>query len=293
MKHPALVIFSLVLTLVAVGIATSRADAASLASRLSGRLLLPVSGQGELWYVYPKDLKRYILEDPGNAFVNVLSVTVEVTDKVLAGIPTAPGQKGNAQTIREYAGQFLHNPVGGGDRLWYVDPVQKRRFWFDGSQPSFDFLHSLALGISDKNLALIKPQDAYVASMAYKKEMGALVTAAESCQPLKKTIPFSFSIFKGVKQTSVGTYEIVGPVGAGCQARFTYTDEKATFDSTVPVSSRQAISKSLAYLKGRTGLCTYDSAADLAQILGQWQQGQFSTSDSASATCSGNYFGDN
>ena len=58
----------LFLSLVLVFVFGESANAVSLASKLSGKILLNVEANGEAWYVYPEDNKRYFLGRPSDAF---------------------------------------------------------------------------------------------------------------------------------------------------------------------------------------------------------------------------------
>lgn len=56
----------------------------ALRTRLSGRILLQVQQNGEAWYVYPKNKKRYYLKDGAAAFEIMRSLGLGITDADLA-----------------------------------------------------------------------------------------------------------------------------------------------------------------------------------------------------------------
>lgn len=65
------------------------ARASSLASRLSGKILLQVEQNGEAWYVNPSDEKRYYMGRPSDAFDLMRSLGVGITTENLNKIPVA------------------------------------------------------------------------------------------------------------------------------------------------------------------------------------------------------------
>lgn len=59
----------------------------ALQRKLSGYILLQVESKGEAWYVYPKDLKRYSLGKPGDAFTVMRQLGLGITTSNLEQIP--------------------------------------------------------------------------------------------------------------------------------------------------------------------------------------------------------------
>jgi len=62
----------------------------NMQQRLSGRILLQVELNGEAWYVYPNDLKRYYLGRPDDAFSIMRELGLGITDNDLNQITTDP-----------------------------------------------------------------------------------------------------------------------------------------------------------------------------------------------------------
>jgi len=54
---------------------------------VSGKILLQVQSRGEAWYVNPKDLKKYYLGNPGDAFNLMKIFSIGITNKNLYKIP--------------------------------------------------------------------------------------------------------------------------------------------------------------------------------------------------------------
>lgn len=61
----------------------------SLRSQLSGKILLQVEANGEAWYVYPENQKRYYLGRPDDAFRIMRELGLGISDENLLGIPVA------------------------------------------------------------------------------------------------------------------------------------------------------------------------------------------------------------
>jgi hypothetical protein len=70
-------------------LATSSAQASSLASRLSGRILLQVQEHGEAWYVVPSLLKRVYLGRMFDAYDLFRNYGIGITNQDLTKIPVA------------------------------------------------------------------------------------------------------------------------------------------------------------------------------------------------------------
>ncbi len=62
----------------------------NLAKQVSGKILLQVERNGESWYVYPKDEKRYFLGRPHDAFTIMRELGLGITNADLSQIPIAP-----------------------------------------------------------------------------------------------------------------------------------------------------------------------------------------------------------
>ena len=76
----------LLMLVVALG-AVAPVSAASLASRVKGRILLQVESRGEAWYVDPVDLRRTYLKDGATAFQLLRDKGLGITSADLAAIP--------------------------------------------------------------------------------------------------------------------------------------------------------------------------------------------------------------
>lgn len=97
-----------------------------LRQRLKGRVLWHV-GDGSLWYVSPKDRRRYPLADEADAAVILKGHFLGITPARLASIPEATqALHPRPAVFRKYSGRFL-TPSFDPQDLWYVSPRTKQR----------------------------------------------------------------------------------------------------------------------------------------------------------------------
>lgn len=100
---------------------TSIVYADSLASRLSGKILLQVEENGEAWYINPVNQERYFLGRPNDAFELMRKLGLGIANKDLEQIPIAtdsPAVPNNNTTIaeeQEKTWQVTHTFSGGED----------------------------------------------------------------------------------------------------------------------------------------------------------------------------------
>ncbi len=161
----------------------SSVSAASLAQILSGKILLDVERNGEAWYVWPENNRRYYLGRPDDAFKvmrelglgikNVELATVEPSDRdkdTAAKIILAMGgattttktdtQKYDTAFAKRLSGKILLQVENSGE-AWYVNPKDLKRYYLGRPADAFRIMRELSLGISRENLARIhKPGSA-------------------------------------------------------------------------------------------------------------------------------------
>ncbi|MFA6194278.1 MAG: NosD domain-containing protein [Patescibacteria group bacterium] len=125
---------------------------AKLAARLAGRLLLQTETKGYIWYVNPKDNKRYFISQD-SALSIFRSLALGITEANLNLIPTKEsGQKGNAALRSRLKGRLLLRAEKAG-RISYID-LDGYRHDIESSN-LMDIFRSLSLGITNTNLRKI------------------------------------------------------------------------------------------------------------------------------------------
>ncbi len=155
-KHFFLILSFFFVIFGAAGFVFFDAQAETLAQKLSGRILLQVEQNGEAWYIYPKDLKRYYMGRPTDAFNLMRGFGVGITNKDLEKIPVA-GKSGDTTFSSKYKGIIFLQVEENGE-AWYVNPVDVKRYFLGRPDDAFAIMRSLGLGITDKDLANISEE---------------------------------------------------------------------------------------------------------------------------------------
>ncbi|NQT50365.1 hypothetical protein HQ571_06755 [Candidatus Kuenenbacteria bacterium] len=125
------------------------ANAASLAQNLSGKILLQVEENGEAWYVYPEDLKRYYLGRPADAF--------DVMRNLGLGINEASYNQFNGTAPKNLSGKILLRVEANGE-AYYVYPQDLKMHYLGRPTDAFGIMRNLGLGISTNNLINIEDE---------------------------------------------------------------------------------------------------------------------------------------
>lgn len=124
-----------------------KADAASLADKVSGKILIQVQDNGEAWYVYPKTQERYYLGRPSDAF--------NVMRQLGLGINNKDFNSFNGVAPKRLSGMILIN-VDDLGKAYYVNPVDLKMNYLGTPSDAFNVMRQLGLGITDDNLNQIK-----------------------------------------------------------------------------------------------------------------------------------------
>ncbi|HPT08155.1 MAG TPA: phosphodiester glycosidase family protein [bacterium] len=125
------------------------------AESLSGRILLDVERNGEAWYIYPEDNKRYYLGRPSDAFKVMRELGLGITEYdfqqiAQAGMPIY----GNLELTEKLAGRIVLQVERNGE-AWYINPVDLKKYYLGRPDDAFKIMRELGLGISRKDLAVI------------------------------------------------------------------------------------------------------------------------------------------
>lgn len=134
---------------------TPAAQAASLAERFSGYVLLDTSSSGEAWYVYPITKNRYYLGTGLDAYNIMRHLGVGMSNKNLAKIPTSSQSTAGDTALRQrFAGRILLQVEDVG-QAWYVSPKNLKRYALGGPNTAFQVLVGLVSGITSTRLGEI------------------------------------------------------------------------------------------------------------------------------------------
>src|SRR5689334_17318990 len=97
----------------------------TVAQRLSGYIVLQVEKNGEAWYVYPKDSRRYYLGRPDDAFSIMRRLGLGITNANLAKIPVASSKDTGDTALRSKLSGYILIQVEKNGEAWYVYPKNK------------------------------------------------------------------------------------------------------------------------------------------------------------------------
>lgn len=142
--------------------------AASIADRVSGYILLQVQENGEAWYVYPINKRRYYLGRPIDAFRIMRELGLGITNEDLAKIPVAgTAWDAPADVMNRVQGKILLQVEENGE-AWYVYPGDKRRYYLGRPDDAFRIMRELGLGVTNSDLEqILKEGDAVPPSADY------------------------------------------------------------------------------------------------------------------------------
>ncbi len=130
-------------------------DAATMAQRMAGRILLQVQSNGEGWYVHPTELRRYYLGRPTDAFSIMRSTGLGITDANLNRIAVSTSSSaGDTTFAKSLSGRILLQVQANGE-AWYIYPVNLKRYYLGRPTDAFSIMRTLGLGITNSDLALI------------------------------------------------------------------------------------------------------------------------------------------
>ena len=127
-------------------------NAASLATRLKGRILLQVESSGEAWYVNPDNEKRYYLGRPADAF--------QIMRELGLGVSNKDFKIFNGKAPRRLAGKILLKVESVGE-AYYVNPLDLKMHYLGRPADAFQIMRELGLGITNENLNVINIFDKY------------------------------------------------------------------------------------------------------------------------------------
>jgi hypothetical protein len=145
----------------------SKSSAATMAERLSGRVLLQVQSVGEGWYVNPPNLRRYYLGRPSDAFQIMRNLGLGITDANLSRIPEYRKGGGDIEFARRLSGRIVIQVEQNGE-AWYISPVNLNRYYLGRPADAFQIMRNLGLGITDYDLEQIPAETKPAANLQVK-----------------------------------------------------------------------------------------------------------------------------
>ncbi|GEM_PF-2633468 len=269
---------SLVLSLFVIfSLAVAPVSAATLSSRLKGMILLPVQGKGELWYVNSIDGKRHLLGTDSQALYQTKMLAVQLDEKAF-----------RSYTIR---GRFFMLKTDQ-SRVWYIEPKAAKRYYFDGTSGSFRFLHTIALGILDRDLSQI-PASMNVSSVpvalncldidcfinAVKQKRFVVLRSKDAFSPVPSTQRLTFQPTKEFYAYQNYTVPEAVVFSDADKAQLRQSGESET-----EIQTYQSEMSGETFW-GLTQDCTFTNLDAFVAALERWKKGSLSTNDLDFAQC--------
>jgi len=271
----------------------SAATSTAYTRTVAGKILLPVERTGELWYVSPTTLRRYRAADASEMLSIFSKLGVIVTQTTATRIPKIGTKIAATSFSKSFGGKILRLQNEDG-KFWYVSKDGLRHF-FDGTKQSFDYFHTLALGISDKNLARI-PEFVAAPSKASCADLTCFAKAVSEKQPMSATITQTANMMElQITSTSTMSFKVSG-------STYTYSNlilaEKAAYSATgrsnlskngmteKAINDMEAkVQGSLQTTIGLQQVCSFTDLEHFNQVLNRWKIGDISTDDMSFASC--------
>ncbi len=142
-----------ILILFCVSVLPNTAHAATVASRVAGRIVLDVHRHGEAWYIDPVQQTRVYLGQATDALRVMQEYGLGITNANLATIPTY-GEPGGGVLAARLAGRIVLAVESKGE-AWYIDPVTLTRVSLGTPQEAWQAMRNLGLGITSVDLVSI------------------------------------------------------------------------------------------------------------------------------------------
>lgn len=118
---------------------------ANLDLKLSGYILLQVENNGEAWYVYPTDAKRYYLGRPDDALLIMKKLALGATHEYITNTTIFPAR---------LSGLILLDTESKGE-AYYIYPKDNKKYYLGRPKDAFSVMKSLGRGITNSNLGKI------------------------------------------------------------------------------------------------------------------------------------------
>ncbi|MFA5359881.1 MAG: trypsin-like peptidase domain-containing protein [Patescibacteria group bacterium] len=119
----------------------------NLSKRMNGNILLQVEKNGEGWYVYPDDKKKYYLGRPADAFSIMRNLGLGIKHSELAKYL-------NSKFSIKLSGKILLDVEKNGE-AYYVNPKDLKGYFLNRPADAFKVMRELGLGITNADIRKI------------------------------------------------------------------------------------------------------------------------------------------
>ena len=118
-----------------------------LSKRISGNILLQVEKNGEGWYVYPDDKKKYYLGRPADAFSIMRNLGLGIKHSELSGYL-------NTKFLSRLSGKIMLDVEQNGE-AYYIYPKNLKGYFLSRPSDAFKVMRDLGLGITNADIRKI------------------------------------------------------------------------------------------------------------------------------------------
>jgi hypothetical protein len=139
-----LAIFALTSSLL-VMLSGQEAQGAHYAGKLSGYILLQVEKNGEAWYVFPSNGKKYYLDRPKDAFAIMKGLSLGAKSDYINNTIIFP---------ERLSGMILLDVEKNGE-AYYIYPRDMKKYYLGRPADAFSIMQKLSLGVTNADLANI------------------------------------------------------------------------------------------------------------------------------------------
>ncbi|MDD4412743.1 MAG: hypothetical protein PHR00_03815 [Patescibacteria group bacterium] len=119
----------------------------ALSRRLSGLILLQTEDLGRAWYVYPKNLQRYYLGCPQDAFKVMRKLSLGISNKNFTSL--------SSKDKKRLSGMILLKVEDSG-KAYFISPIDLKLYYLGRPDDARRIMRELALGVTNKTLSQIK-----------------------------------------------------------------------------------------------------------------------------------------
>jgi len=124
------------------GNSTSVKSAQTFTQKMSGKILLQIEKNGEAWYIFPDDNRRYFLGRPEDAFNLMRKLGLGVNHQYITKYTTFPS------TV---VGKILLDVEDSG-KAYYINPADKKAYYLGRPKDAFQVMREKGLGIKNVDL---------------------------------------------------------------------------------------------------------------------------------------------
>lgn len=142
------------------------------------------STTGAVIYKLPSSGKTFQFNDAADALTTLKSIALSIPDSDLIQIPMAmEASTGTTMELRQkFAGNIIYS-TSTPSFLWYVSPISLKRYYFDGSDTSLQFLAKLDASMPQRNFYI------HLSTQVIEQRIGTEVLAAYRVSTGKPSTP--------------------------------------------------------------------------------------------------------